>query len=539
MSARWHAIALLAVWLLLWGRAAPAGDIPIVSGPPPQLPPPGPRMTPVLNGPIISEGGQPPSLGPAQPGECDLALPINLATALRLADARPLVIAAAQASLQVALAQLAAAKVLWLPDVYLGGSYYRHDGGVEGVSGNQFTNGRNQFMLGGGPMAVFAATDAIFSPLAIKQTVKAREIDLQTARNNALLAVSDSYFNVQQARGRLAGAQDTVAKATDLAATVRKLATDLTPPNETNRALTELAELQQAEALARQNWRTASAELTRVLRLNPGAVIAPLEPPHLQVTLISPGESVDELVPIGLLNRPELESQKALVEATLIRIRQEKMRPLLPSLVLMGNPVPAAPGGYLMGGLYASDVGGNSNPLTGRNDVAVELVWQLQNMGFGNRAQVKLRQGEKDQALVELFRLQDQVAAEVAQAVAEMKSAWARVTQAEEGLKQAQITYAGNLKGLSQTTRFGDILTLVNRPQEVVAALQMLARAYDNYYVSVNDYNRAQFRLYHALGYPAGILACDKTPGEVKPVDTSRPPQMAPVIETVPCQCPR
>jgi len=539
VAARWYPVALVAVLLLQVSRTAQAGEMPIVTGPPPNLPPAGPRLTPVLSGPIVSEGDQPPNLGSALPGECDRPLPINLATALRLADARPLVIDAAQASLQVALAQLAAAKVLWLPDVYLGGSYYRHDGGNQGVSGNQFINGKDQFMLGGGPTAVFAATDAIFSPLALKQTVRAREIDVQTARNNALLTVSEAYFNVQQARGRLAGAQDTVAKAADLASTIKKLSADLTPPNETNRALAELAELEQAEALAREMWRRTSADLTRALRLNPGAVIAPLEPAHLQVTLISPLESVDELIPIGLLSRPELESQKALVEATLIRIRQEKMRPLIPSLVLMGNPVPAAPGGYLMGGLYGSDTNHQSNPLSGRNDVAVELVWQLQNLGLGNKAQVKLRQGEQQQAQIEFFRIQDQVADEVAQAVAQLKSAAVRVTQAETGVKQSQITYAGNLKGLSQTTRFGDILTLVTRPQEAVAALQMLARAYDNYYISVNDYNRAQFRLYHALGYPAGILACERTPGEVKPVDTTRPPEMAPVIETVPCQCPR
>ncbi len=555
MRSRWSALVLTGLWLLLLSRSARGQDLPnprvaekgfqpeAVVGQPAHLPGPslpagGPRLLPVLVGPIATEGHQPPALA-AAPGECDIPLPINLATALRLSDARPIVIAAAQASLQVALAQLDAAKVLWLPDIYLGGSYYRHDGGVQGVSGTQFLNGRDQYMLGGGPTAVFAVTDAIFGPLALRQTVKAREIDLQTARNNALLAVAEAYFNVQQARGRLAGAEDTVARSTELASRIRKLATDLTPPNETNRALAELAELQQAAALDREMWRTASADLTRVLRLNPGATIVPLEPPHLQLTLISPCETVDELIPVGLLSRPELESQKALVEATLIRIRQEKMRPLLPSLVLMGNPVPAAPGGYLMGGLYGSDTNNMTNPLTARSDVAVELVWQLQNMGLGNKAQVRIRQGEEQQALVELFRIQDQVAGEVAQALAQLKSAALRVTQAEEGLKQAQLTYAGNLKGLSETTRFGDILTLVNRPQEVVAALQMLARAYDNYYISVNDYNRAQFRLYHALGFPAGILACERTPGEVKPVDTSRPPQMAPVIATEPCQCPR
>ena len=45
----------------------------------------------------------------------DVGLPINLATALRLSDARPLIVAAAQASVWVAEAQLTRAKVLWVP----------------------------------------------------------------------------------------------------------------------------------------------------------------------------------------------------------------------------------------------------------------------------------------------------------------------------------------------------------------------------------------------------------------------------------------
>ena len=47
----------------------------------------------------------------------DLRFPINLATALRLSDARPLIVAAAQASVWVAEAELTRAKVLWVPQL--------------------------------------------------------------------------------------------------------------------------------------------------------------------------------------------------------------------------------------------------------------------------------------------------------------------------------------------------------------------------------------------------------------------------------------
>src|SRR6516165_807618 len=68
-------------------------------------------------------------LQPAPLEPSDIPLPINLATALRLSDARPLIVAAAQAGVWVAEAQLTRAKVLWIPRLNIGFDYIRHDGG--------------------------------------------------------------------------------------------------------------------------------------------------------------------------------------------------------------------------------------------------------------------------------------------------------------------------------------------------------------------------------------------------------------------------
>jgi outer membrane protein TolC len=505
---------------------------------------PAPRGCPapgqVLQGPILSEGQAPPKLAAAPVQEADQPLPINLPTALRLADARPLVIAMAQASLQVAVARWQRSRVMWIPNLNVGGSYLGHAGGSAGNAGPEFINGRNQVLLGGGVTAIFAVTDATFGPLAMRQIVRARRFEVQAAHNDALLTVAEAYFNVQQARGRLAGMLDAQEKSRDLVQTIRQLAKDVTSPAEVNRALTQLADLERDVSMAYQDWRVASADLTRELRLNPVTVVAPLEPPSLQVTLVSPREPVDGLVPIGLTNRPELAAHQAIVQATLIRLRQEKLRPLIPSVILAGNPIPVAPFGNLMFGAFGSDFSGKDNPWSGRIDPNVQVFWTLENFGFGNRALVHENQAEQQRALLQLFRVQDRVAAEVVQAHARVQSATVRVARAEEEVQQAIITFGNNLKAISETIRFGDRLILVNRPLEAVDALRQVMRAYDNYFISVGDYNRAQFQLFRAMGYPADILACERTPGEVKPVDTSRPPQMAPVQAPPPCQgCPR
>jgi len=464
-------------------------------------------------------------------------LPINLATALGLADARPLIIEAARAAVETEYGLYEQARVLWLPTVYLGFDYQRHDGGqADFLDGTTILGARSSFIAGAGAQAIFALTDAIYAPLAERQLLRARNLEVQTAKNDALLSVALAYFDVQQARGILAGDQDTVTRARDLARTVAALGRGLAPAIEVERVNTLRANLEQQAAAARRDWLTSSSTLARLLRLDQSAVAVPLEPPHLQVTLISPKETVDALIPVGLTNRPELATQQAVVQATLVRLRQEQMRPLIPSLVLSSN---ATPDGLLGAGVFGTGTNGLDH-WSGRSDWSAEVVWQFKNLGFGNRGLITERKGEQRQALVELFRIQDTVADDIVQAYAQVQAALVQVGQAEAEVQAALESYKGNLRGLSETVRAGNLLVLVNRPQEAEAALAQLQQAYIDYYTSANDYNRAQFRLFHALGYPAQKLACGGTFGVPIPVDPSRPPQMAPVHAPEPCHnCPR
>jgi outer membrane protein TolC len=279
-----------------------------------------------------------------------------------------------------------------------------------------------------------------------------------------------------------------------------KLAQGLAQPVEVNRAKAELARRRQALELAQERWQTGSAELARLLRLDQGAVLEPVEPPQLRIEYFDPATPVDALIPIGLTNRPELASQQAFVKATLARLRQERLRPLTPSVLLRGNAT--NPAGTFSGGSFAAGANGNLSDYGGRYSFDLQLVWELQNLGFGNRAATRERQSENRLAMLELLRIQDRVAAEVAQAHAQARRAAQRVRLSEDGLKDAIESVAKNLEGLSQTRRIGDVLVLVFRPQEVVAAVQALDQAYRDYYGAVADANRAQFRLFRALGCP-------------------------------------
>lgn len=444
--------------------------------------------------------------------------PINLPTALQLAGVNPLDIAVASERLRVAAAQLDRARVLWLPNLTAGVDYFRHDGQIQDIAGNVFGTSRSSFLVGGGPSFSFAVTDAIYAPLAGRQVIRARQADVRAARNDSTFAVAEAYFNVQQARGEVAGALAAAGRARELVRRAEQLAPGLVPTVEINRARTELARRRQAVEAAYERWQVASSDLARLLRLDPTTVVEPEEDPHLKVELINLDCPVDDLIPVGLTNRPELASQQALVQATLVRLRQEKIRPLVPSIILRGtaSATPGISSGYFGGGV--NDRVGNFG---GRNSMDLQAVWEFQNLGFGNRAVVREREAENRLALVELLRTQDRVAAEVAQALARAKRSANRVKEAEEGVRNAVETADKNLQGLGQTKRAGEQVVLVFRPQEAVAAVSALDQAYRDYYLAVADSNRAHFALYRALGHPAQALL--QYPPAAPPQPVSKP----------------
>ncbi len=474
---------------------------------------------------------RPPTLPEPTPAPTDLRFPINLATALRLSDARPLVVAAAQASVWVAEAELTQAKVLWVPTLNIGFDYIRHDGGgpdfnkgiLTAVSTNFFYAGAG---LTGTPLGIIYTADAVYQPLVARQVLNSRQYDVQTAKNDALNRTADAYFMVHQQRGIYTGNLYCVKRGSELVERIATMSRDLVPKVEVDRARNMLADLQQRAVSSRQEWRVQSANLTQTLRLDPRAVVEPVEHDHLQITLVDPGRSLEELMSVAMANRPELSSRKALVQAAEAAIRREKGRMFLPNVVLNGFQTPYE---LLQGGIFGFGPNSSLNQWTGREDFSIQPLWQLNSLGLGNLAMIKGQRAQQSQAIIELFRAQDMVVADVTRALADVQSAAARVAFADRALRTGLITLNGNFEGLKETSRFGDVLVLVNRPQEAVYALQLLQTAFQEYFSTVADYNRSQFALYHALGYPARELAFARPPGELQPVDTTRPGFLPPV----------
>jgi outer membrane protein TolC len=251
--------------------------------------------------------------------------------------------------------------------------------------------------------------------------------------------------------------------------------------------------------------------------------------------VIDPSATVDGLISIALSTRPELAGQEAVVQATLARLKQEKLRPLVPSLAV--RSVSTNPSGSLGYGVFGGGPNNQLGNFGGRFDIDVQLLWEFQSLGLGNRARVAERRAENEAAMLDLFRTQDRIAAEVVQSFAQVRAAAERLNEAEPAMREAIELASRSLEGLGQTRRVGDTVVLVVRPQEAVAAVQALAQANADFFSAVSDYNRAQFRLYRALGHPAQCLA-GAVPGpasaEAGPGTEGAPPPAVPSVQPRP-----
>src|SRR5204862_354930 len=106
-----------------------------------------------------------------------------------------------------------------------------------------------------------------------------------------------------------------------------------------------------------------------------------------RVALIGLHASVDELIPLALTNRPELAARQALVQATIQRLRQEKLRPLIPSVLLRGAS--STPTGTLGFGYFGGGLNSDMRNFGGRMDIDLLVLWELQNLGLGYHARVR------------------------------------------------------------------------------------------------------------------------------------------------------
>ncbi|GIW82266.1 MAG: hypothetical protein KatS3mg105_4073 [Gemmatales bacterium] len=436
--------------------------------------------------------------------------PIDLGTAFRLAGANNLQIALALERIEQAQARLAGARALWLPDLQGGVGYNVHDGRIQDTQGAIVDVRRSSLFAGGGanlggapltggangPARFFVGlpiADAIFRPLAERQLVRATNAASSAVFNDTLLQVAQTYFDLVQAQGQAAIAREAVENAEKLVHLIdSRVRAGNALPADDRRARADLSQRRREYYRAQENVHFVSAELVRLLRLDPNTVLIPLENQPVPIEIVSEREPLPDLIAHGLTNRPELAQHQALVGATLERLRHERWRPFIPTVQL------GVDGGGFGGG--RDSFFGRFN---GRVDFDALLVWEMRNLGFGNMALRRERASQNAQAALMAVQIQDRIAAEIAQAYYRVQLRRRQIQATEAQVRAAAEAVPLNFKGI-----LGGQLRAIEAQQAITA----LADARNQYLDALIAYNKAQFELVRAIGIAPGASAfCERT----------------------------
>src|SRR5438132_1035888 len=139
-------------------------------------------------------------------------MPIDLATALRLANASNPTINLARERVREAYANLLQAQALWLPNLQAGPAYMRHDGLLQDTTGNVIPVNKWNLFAGGGAAMRLETSDALFAPLIARRLVQAQEAAALATQDNIQLEVAVGYLELLRVYGALAINEDTLGR---------------------------------------------------------------------------------------------------------------------------------------------------------------------------------------------------------------------------------------------------------------------------------------------------------------------------------------
>lgn len=423
-------------------------------------------------------------------------MPINLPTALAITTGQNPQVAYAQQRIQESFAKLQAANVLWVPTLNVGMNYNKHEGAIQDVAGNMIETSRGSVYNGLGAQAVGASSpavpgllmnfqlrDAIYQPRISERVLAASRQASRATTNDMLLETALAYNDLLEALQVEAVAKNTLAHAKKLADVTGEFALageGLT--SDADRAKAELAAREIDALRTLEGAQVASVRLARVMSQDPSIQLAPQEPVIIPINMTPADAGLPELIATGLSNRPELAESRHLVGAAVERLRSEVNAPLIPSV--------------LLGLSYGGNGGGLGDDISNYNDrmdFDAVAYWEVRNLGWGEQAARNEARARVEQARWREVRVLDEVASEVAETYAQVVSRRAQIEIAQAGITAAEESYRRNIDRT---------LNAEGLPIEALQAIQALDSAQRQYVRSVADYNRAQFSLQRALGWP-------------------------------------
>jgi len=409
-------------------------------------------------------------------------VPISLDTVLRLAQDQNGQIHLAREKLQEAFAGRDVAAKRWLPDVYVGSTYWRHEGGIQNEDGTLTNSSFGGVFAGMEIHTTVDVRDLAFQKIDAERKIWQQKGELSKLTSENLLEAATTYVDLLMAHSGEAVALTLQGSLQELLGRAKKLSEiDPGAEVEVERIESELAANQQILRKLREGATSAAAKLVYLLGLDPCSELTLLDRQPALLALVDASAPACELVNQALAAGPGIQAMEGLLG--LIHESTERAKGLsqfLPVVELRMSE-----------GVFGAGPG-DTTEWVNRWDLGVQVRWNLTEHVTA-RERKRVLQSRIQQAHLTYLDLRSKLAAGVEatreaslSGLDQARFAQTQIDHARKAYERSNYRLINNIQGRS--------------PSEVLLAIRALGLAQLNYLNAVRDQEKAQLRLLVLLG---------------------------------------
>jgi outer membrane protein TolC len=411
-------------------------------------------------------------------------VPVGLDTVFRLAEDRNGQIHLARLRLGEAEAGQELARKAWLPQVQVGTTYFRHEGGLSDFFGNLVHSSYGSLFAGMDLRGRLDPRDVAFQRVDAERKVWQQRGELSKLTNENLLDAASTYVDLLTARaseGLATEIEKQLVALLEQANTLAKLDPGLRV--EVERVEAELRSHRLVLRKLHEGDDAAAAKLRYLLGIDPGCVLVPIEMHLMPLDLIDAHQPAPVLIDRALTQGPgvrELEGLLRLIDET--RAAAQGPGRFMPALELCMNE-----------GAFGTGTGSRMN-WDNQLNLALSVRW---NLTEALTARERKRQSDLQaaQAHTSYHDLRGRLTLGVTEARGAILSG-----QDQVGLAQEQVRYAEKAYELSASRLKESIKG--RSPSEVLLAIRALGGARLQMIQTLRELNKAEIRLLLLVGNP-------------------------------------
>ena len=404
---------------------------------------------------------------------------IDLKTALEMGGANNLTIKKYELQRQLALAKISEANSWWLPEIYAGIMVHQRWGSAMNGDGRFFTDiSRQNLWAGVGANGHWKLGEGIYDAKLADIRSKAIQFQREATKNEVLLEIINAYYGFLSGQLKietyalLINQSDTIAQQLKL-----QVDAGLGYQSDWLLARSNIKHLQVEQLNAQKEIVEKMARLIGLLNLPPNTQLISDEKIITPIELVAENEQLNDLNN-AYAKRPEIkymDFQRQVLETEKEGLKKSMT---LPELSL---------------GVFGASFGDLVEPQYPTAEINAAVRWRVplelvldKHKGPYKKldAQLQIQQFE-----TELFK--NKINEEIAAAKWMMEATTEQMTIAQEGSELAQEAYRQSIERQKLGTA---------RPYEILQAQEMYMQSQLDYLQAVSAYNKAQYRMYVALG---------------------------------------